>query len=831
MWTVNLYLGRDEEIVTLLDGEPAPAHTPITVRQMVLSMDEETTIAAEDGGIDFRDLDAFDQWVTDPVHLQQVLPEQRGVVVLVPRRTGRDYGDPMVTATLNERNRRSYWLIRNGGRLFRMSTDFPVGDRLTPTREEFDTFFVERRHNHTTGHTEQIRIEPGSPAWLRAEEAADDRRRHFMRAALILQGLIDRTTVFRPLPADHVSLLEPASYDAGHVRLITDAENTLSPGRQPFHEWLAERNAGLRPGMRIIGAFHGEEFRSLRSREGRWSDEHDRLYPPRAEGPLSSEMYSIEGAKPGGGLVIRYARTERVWTRDNYGNGEYRAPKTRASCTLYPRDTFILPIDLVTIEEMTGYLTSRVERHAYRDMLPLLGAAIAAKQAEADAEAPFRTLLATQIATEHGLELDDATVRVEDLVRWWKLTNVWHRPLVAHPEAEAKAIREIVTEAGARLSAEADRDTDAETRMVARLRERIPDAMLIARTRDGGYVALAPQPRRHPAPIARPQVYTRRYTTGKTGKTITERQWSTFTPAQVARWHLIWTSQTWNTWDLTAAGAATLSDPEIDTLIDHIHTAADHHQTSHWDAGTRVTEPTGTLTTITYEPATGTGKGTLLAYFDTGTDVTKPERPLTTRTPEVCMRRVEVSWHRSTGGTLTHDVATDSCQTPWDTSRHFTDDTSPDLRPPWRDQLVLWTDPDRLTRLRHQAEKVRRIEEEARDLHKLASGALAHLAIAWETRTEHTAYLRFLADYQDPDLWEGHRKTLRDLRFPHRGHRDLRRLLNRLVEDGHDLAGHTVATATDILHGETFTLPDDVLDLSLAEPHPRTDNQKERDRP
>lgn len=33
MWTVDLYLGRDESLRLLRDGQPAPADTPITIRQ------------------------------------------------------------------------------------------------------------------------------------------------------------------------------------------------------------------------------------------------------------------------------------------------------------------------------------------------------------------------------------------------------------------------------------------------------------------------------------------------------------------------------------------------------------------------------------------------------------------------------------------------------------------------------------------------------------------------------------------------------------------------------------------------------------------------------
>lgn len=66
IWTVNLYLGRDEEIFPITDGEPAPADTPITVRQTVLFMDEETTALAEEGGMDFRKMEIFDEWLRNP---------------------------------------------------------------------------------------------------------------------------------------------------------------------------------------------------------------------------------------------------------------------------------------------------------------------------------------------------------------------------------------------------------------------------------------------------------------------------------------------------------------------------------------------------------------------------------------------------------------------------------------------------------------------------------------------------------------------------------------------------------------------------------------------
>jgi len=45
-------------------------------------MDEETTLYTEEGGIDFKNLDAFDKWLCEPKHLQQILPETKGIIAL-----------------------------------------------------------------------------------------------------------------------------------------------------------------------------------------------------------------------------------------------------------------------------------------------------------------------------------------------------------------------------------------------------------------------------------------------------------------------------------------------------------------------------------------------------------------------------------------------------------------------------------------------------------------------------------------------------------------------------------------------------------------------------
>lgn len=131
---------------------------------------------------------------------------------------------------------------------------------------------------------------------------------------------------------------------------------------------------------------------------------------------------------------------------------------------------------------------------------------------------------------------------------------------------------------------------------------------------------------------------------------------------------------------------------------------------------------------------------------------------------------------------------------------------------------MLWSDSERVARSRANAVARQAARKRGAALCDISRAAHRHVVFAWEARAEQAAYEKFLADYLDPDLWEGHRKTIQaTLRYPHHANyrRDaLTRLLDRLIEDGHDLTGHTVATAAALLD-EDLELPADILDFAL----------------
>lgn len=803
IWSFSLYLGAGESIVQLADGEPAPEGTPVHVRQGVLAMDEETAINAESGGIDFRDVTTFDEWITsDPGHLDQLLPEARGVVAIMPRRSEKEYGDIATNMVANQANKQTYLLIRNGGALYRYVADgFEAGRRLVPLRDEFTSLFTTTRWNPSTRQDETVRLEPGGFGWEAAEKAAGRRERHYMRVALILQGLLDRTAVFAPLPAQGMSLLHPYSYEAGHIVLIADEENALGSGRPPFHKWLAAKMAALRPGMRIAGNFAGQTWSYANDcRDGndrpRWG-EHSRVHPTTASHPQTGTIYTIE-RREGRDLVFLYDRTDEVLRRNvpvpDEPGWHYRGltpvpARQRASARIRPEDTFAIPLDLVTADECRTYLAARTERRHYADMFPVLKAVIAAKEAEAAAEAPMRLLLAGHIAAQAGVTVEEATAAVPALVDWWKLANRWHRPLVTggDPAAEAKAVTAITREFAARRADNA-RDAGTPARMLAV----VPAAILAARKRDGTWLALEPQPSAIPGQPA--GVWLREHTWTKTMAGHRTRDWVMPEPAQVARWRILWSAPAWEARDHAASPAGHLTDPELAHVIDTALIEAGRQAAATRDGRHRDT----TAPPLGGEPVAVIATGHRVTVFwsaAAGDDA-----------DGVTGARMTTTWKRSTGGrvALTHGhlYAERWSSTPWP------DGTG-----------LAWSHNAAIAAVTLRLEAADAAAKASQELWRKARRLQAAIADAWTVQAREAARVKFIDAYADESLWEEHSAGQR-FDFPHTGPRGWEKpwekAVERLTDAGADLAGLTVAQMAALdaaATGETVPVPDDIAQL------------------
>ncbi|CAM5531781.1 hypothetical protein [Leifsonia shinshuensis] len=800
MWTVDLYLGRDETLRLIREGEPAPADTSITLRQRVLVMAEESLVmmGRKTTGMTAENIPEFVDWLlADPANLDRVLPEPKGVVVLIPTKVKTRSGNAFEDAFRDAGNQQSWWLLRNGERLYLLTVDpeLRIHDRVLPRRTEFSEVFD--RHLFGFGRPLGEPVRPGSDEWLKLEKVADARRRHYMRVLMVLQGIIDRTPVWHPLPEGGASFLRLADQDAGKIVLVQDGDDSLqlTDGRETFREYQRRLNAQLRPGMRVIGNWHARDFQELYVKGDRWSRGfHPRLHPGNLyERPKADVPHLIEGRRDGG-LVIRFKRTEKIEKRnvpvpDDPGYVwpiAYVEPTQRASCVIMTDDTWVLPYDLVTVPELEHYLNSRDNRSDYfLSMVPTIQAALAAKRAEAEQEAPFRDLIARNLIMA-GADPEQAPALVDELVHWWKVANLWARPLNGEPEHEAKAASQIIAEYKA-LAARPDTE-DIEAIIAAGCA--VPGAIAVAQDKQGRWKAFAPSTPAHDAGVFLDVVPIRR--DGTLGAPEREK---IITRRSATSLHVAWSGPEWSTWSFGANRNHYLTQAERTQLVDEIRQV---------DSGRTI------CVTERFDPA-APGTRILVAYsWASGTPADAPiipdDDPLSSYRHDSVETAVRAIVKDATGvrlvdarGESAPGFSAYTSRSRWGSTPWWPDDAHryADVRPRlvWADEDVL----DEIKAYRDRCAEAYALQRKQRDERAAAAYRYSRpLEDIIRARQEQAAHDRFVEDFgaNAEDLWPAHLASL-NLSAPIHS-RDLWGIIAAALEHGHDVVGRTLADLAEL---------------------------------
>lgn len=562
--TIDLYLGRDEDVALLRGGKPAPADTPLVIRSTVLYADEESLARIDSDGVDFRSMGDFLDWlVAAPENLDRVAPDQRCIVVVKPSRQGRDYGDAWMNATAMAENERPHWIIRNGERVYLLVTgvELNTGARIVPRVDEFTAMFTDRG----------VLLEPGSAAWVRAESLADAKRRHFMRLMLVIQGLVDRSACLLPQPDGGLNVMSLAAQDSGRVILLDEEAKALGDSRPPFARWQAALNAQLRKGLRVVVATSGRAFKSSNYRylpKGGYDYSAQlRVSPNGCRSLPDNGVPHIIEAVDGQDFIIRFERTDEVWRRNVPVPGEpgwvYKealsTPARRASLTVRPGDTWVLPFDLATRDDLAYYLNNRRDRRTYASMIPVLRAALRAKDAEEAAEAPFREFLAGK------LDLDVDSSALSDLIHWWKSAHAQGRALTGDGPHEAKATKAILAEHARRVNAAA-RYADSDRVVVSAARSAVPDALAVLRL-GSAYVALT---------VTDPDFgpWLTFHSFEADGSRGAVEPWRWLTERQLVTMDLLWSSDRWSAHQVRFARENHLTGPETDAFVREVLAAS-----------------------------------------------------------------------------------------------------------------------------------------------------------------------------------------------------------------------------------------------------------------
>lgn len=316
IFNISLYAGLTEQAELVTPGAaPAPMEEKLHVMQRRLYMDEECLLEYEAGGMEFKDIRAFDAWLSRPSNRDRLLPFQRTLVAFQVRRHGkeRDSEGNISTAFINfelgQADTLSFLYIRNGEQVWRMSCDMDFGTLIFPevthldpgepmmvkmfgssvdrlmSRREFDELTARWKENDklrrawSAEHPKKDGIrnpygwmsdniyidghgsfsprdwKPFDFSNLHYDEALARlaaQIKEYNRVAVIIQGLFDRSEVLHP-HAPVKSWTEDGFASA--IKLVYDGTAVLYAGEKPDFEAYRNRlNASLSVGSIVTGA-------------------------------------------------------------------------------------------------------------------------------------------------------------------------------------------------------------------------------------------------------------------------------------------------------------------------------------------------------------------------------------------------------------------------------------------------------------------------------------------------------------------------------------------------------------------------------------------------
>ena len=412
----ELYLGIDEEILQIKQGEPAPPSTPISIRQMVLYMDEEVGDHT-DGGLDCDNIENFDKWVCEPGNIAKIIPELKGVVALRTRHFRKDYHcDVWTQGQKDTANNMTYLLIRNGDNLYRIWMTESIHPRLFPRKDEFVVKPIEWIDGTKTY----------SPF---ADKEIEESEFQYKKYGVMIQGLMMRTEVFNPT-AHPVDLFRPETWE-GLVNFVRDDEMLLPTGRLSWHEWLKEINSKITVGSRVVWfenlGYH-ERLEEIRERTGYRTRE--RINQP------AHNIYTVVGTPRGVHnpecMRFYYNPGDTIFKGyDTYGKYIGMVDrKQRIGWQFYANE--VINYDQIDLADIDFYINCRTERHHYNDMMGLLWTLRKIRLKEMEHEKGLVVMLSESMHVP-----EDFVWRAID---WWKYKNKWKRSL---SDDDAKALRMI----------------------------------------------------------------------------------------------------------------------------------------------------------------------------------------------------------------------------------------------------------------------------------------------------------------------------------------------------------------------------------------------------
>lgn len=429
--SMELYTGKDVKVETLRTGEPAPADQPLTLRQRLCYVDEESLINSAFDGADFNDFPEFaEQLANDDTLLNRIMPEVRCVVPMRHRRTKRDYGDPWESAQKNQINQETFLLVRNGESVYAVFSPLTYAERLFPSRDDLDRPFRGSRFD------EDDKITLEDVRYADAKKALENSALMYKRFLILLWGLYDRTDILGAFALEeeygHLNLLSgEVQQKCFHFIYDDEPEQTLSENRPGFDQWIKNHNAHLQSGSLVVcywghrGALTPDSAPGCFTRHSFAREKHVQIYSP------ASNWEILVAERRGKDLIVRPEVSGERYDKDQMEvvDRTFNATVNLSAVENYHTRAYLC-LDTVTLDELDYYIHSRQQRRDYLQYIPLLIAAREAVATRDDEVAGLRHDIrdAAASAVLDGQQGGSLDALIEEALRAYRVANRWRRP-------------------------------------------------------------------------------------------------------------------------------------------------------------------------------------------------------------------------------------------------------------------------------------------------------------------------------------------------------------------------------------------------------------------
>jgi hypothetical protein len=362
---------------------------------------------------------------------------------------------------------------------------------------------------------------------------------------------------------------------------------------------------------------------------------------------------------------------------------------------------------------------------------------------------------------------------VPELVRWYKYRWKTHRAIVGDNEQDAYA---RIMQAAPRFITERRKRATKRVRgeyqqvRTALLRE-YPTAMLIAHKEGAAYVALVP--------LRADKVFVTEVTYSAYLKRVVDVEpWKTV-DGRYKTWDVFYTTPEWDGWNRYANRNDHITDPEVWKLAPQVIEQA-----------MRLTEY-GEILAVTFDPENEAFHG---YYLKKPAILPPADRLLTGELQQEEIALIEFPWRRDQWNIVSipkGSYTRYSCDWPtegypWNAG-HYRKTRGHFNKVAQESKVMLFWIKEKVDQVVEMHNKVRETQRQRDEARAPIWKMLRFIEQDWRAAREAARYADFLREYGKPELWEGHKKTLPELKYTAPGW--LWPVLLRQVEQGREVVG------------------------------------------